>query len=195
VPLTLLLLAAGCGGARHVAVRQAPVRNPRTCTMSAPGFRTCSAVMPSNATIERRTTSGWKVLTGPLKPQDPAAEWGEVSLSPDGRTLLAAYEYPCDSAVVVFVPAAGGTPRVVTGEADWRRAPVAHASVGRATAEHEFRSTSRGMATGSTRGIRVCSCSTLASEGSTHSPPRAAVASQRSRREKPITATAPTISR
>jgi hypothetical protein len=50
--------------------------------------------------------------------------WGRVWLSPDRQTLLAEWEFPCDSAVAVFVPAQGGTPRVVTGQRDWRKAPI-----------------------------------------------------------------------
>ena len=53
--------------------------------------------------------------------------WGDVSLSPDRRTLLAEWAYPCDSAAVLFVPVANGAPRLVTGEESWLQAPVAHA--------------------------------------------------------------------
>jgi hypothetical protein len=41
--------------------------------------------------------------------------------------LLAEWQYPCDSAAVVFVAVETGAPRLVTGEKDWRQAPVAHA--------------------------------------------------------------------
>jgi hypothetical protein len=90
-------------------------------------FRTCwgpNARHP-NPTIERRTPSGWELVTGPLKPFDMSAQWGAVWVSPDHRTLVADWQYPCDSSVVVFVPAGGGKPRLVTGESDWRKAPVA----------------------------------------------------------------------
>jgi len=121
--------AAGCGAADRKVARVKSPQTHRSClATSVFGFRTCSSAKPpANPTIERRTASGWKVVTGPLRPPDPAAEWGEVSLSADGRTLLAEYQYPCDSAAVVFVSAEGGVPRLVTGEADWRKAPVAHA--------------------------------------------------------------------
>jgi hypothetical protein len=50
--------------------------------------------------------------------------WGTRAwLSPDRRTLLAEWLYPCDGHIAVFVPATGGKPRIVTGEADWRKAP------------------------------------------------------------------------
>lgn len=101
----------------------------RSCEATkARGFRTCvGATIPVNPTIERWTGSGWKVVTGPLPHADPTASWREVSLSPDSRTLLADWAYPCDSAAVVFVPAEGGKPRLVTGDRDWRKAPQAHA--------------------------------------------------------------------
>lgn len=68
--------------------------------------------------------SGWTLVTGPLKPPAIDAMWDRVWVSPDRRTLLAEWTYPCDSGAVVFVSARGGTPRVVTGESDWRKAPV-----------------------------------------------------------------------
>jgi hypothetical protein len=83
--------------------------------------------IPLRPTIEHWTGSRWTVLTGPLPHADPDASWREVSLSPDGRTLLADWSYPCDSAAVVFVPVEGGKPRLVTGENDWRKAPQAQA--------------------------------------------------------------------
>jgi hypothetical protein len=43
---------------------------------------------------------------------------------PDGQTLLAEWLFPCDSAVAVFVPLGAGTPRVVTGQLDRRKAPI-----------------------------------------------------------------------
>ena len=128
-PLALLFLVVGCGGAHQVAARQAPAKDPRACTAAAPGFRTCfKPGIPSNPTIERRAASGWTVLTGPLKHPDPSAEWGpQVWVSPDRQTLLAEWVFPCDSAVSVFLPVRGGTPRVVTGQLDWRKAPLSRA--------------------------------------------------------------------
>jgi hypothetical protein len=83
--------------------------------------------MYPRSSIERWTGSSWKVVAGPL-PQhhEPSASWYVVALSPDRHTLLAEWAYPCDSAAVVFVPAAGGSPRIATGERNWWQAPVAH---------------------------------------------------------------------
>jgi hypothetical protein len=80
--------------------------------------------MSGHPTIERRAGSSWVVVTGPLPHPDPTAVWGQVWLSPDRRTLLAEWQFPCDSAVAVFVPARGGKAWLVTGQADWRKAPI-----------------------------------------------------------------------
>jgi hypothetical protein len=125
--LALVVLAAGCGGTQHVVSSSAPVRLLRTCTRATPAFRTCLVGRKQHPTIERLTASGWVVVTGPLKHADPDAEWGELWLSPDNQTLLAEWLFPCDSAVAVFVPVRGGTPRVVTGQLDWRKAPISRA--------------------------------------------------------------------
>jgi len=122
----LVLVAAGCGGKAAAPVQGRHVVRPSPdCTAAAPGYRTCFAFPGHPATIERRVGSEWKLVTGPLKPADPTARWGlQVRLSPDKRTLLADWDFPCDSSVTVFVPATGGVPRLVTGERDWRRAPI-----------------------------------------------------------------------
>ena len=81
----------------------------------------------ARVTLWQRGGTGWKVVARPLRPAEPSAEWTSLSLSPDGSTLLAEWAYPCDSAAVVFVAAAGGRVRVATGERDWRKAPSARA--------------------------------------------------------------------
>jgi hypothetical protein len=125
MPLLLLLVAAGCGGAHDAVARHAPARDHRICSAAAPGFRVCSKVdLPLSPTIEHLVGSSWIVVTRPLPHPDPVAQWGQVWLSPDRQTLLAEWQFPCDSAVAVFVPARGGTPQVVTGQRDWSRAPI-----------------------------------------------------------------------
>jgi len=124
--LLLATLAAGCGAGKPAARATTQPSSERVCEAAqAPGFRTClRPTPPSEPTIERRTDSGWKVIARSLKPDEPSARWYDVSLSPDRKTLVADWGYPCDSAVVVFVPASGGRPRLVTGGTDWRHAPV-----------------------------------------------------------------------
>jgi hypothetical protein len=139
--LLISLAIAGCGSndapgpvAQTTAPREPQhVRLPsgRECDLAgraspARDFRTCWGPSPNhpNPTIERRTPSGWKLVTGPLEPPAIDAMWGRVWVSPDRRTLLAEWRYPCDSGTVIFVGARGGRPRVVTGQADWRKAPV-----------------------------------------------------------------------
>ena len=51
--------------------------------------------------------------------------WGAVS--PDGRTLLLQWHGECEVPVAFLVSSRGGTPKPVTGDADWRRAPESHA--------------------------------------------------------------------
>jgi len=153
VIVVLALVAAGCGDVHRSAdetIRAqmakvqttcaegincgAPVKPPsgHSCEPAGAGargsgYRTCWGPNPNhpNPTIERKTSSGWALVTGPLKPHDVSAQWGAVWVSPDRRTLLAEWQYPCDSAAVAFVPATGGIPRLVTGEQDWRNAPIA----------------------------------------------------------------------
>jgi hypothetical protein len=127
VVVVVVFAVAGCGTTEQAAP---PAKKPsRTCTAAGiPGFRTCRHLpYPTQPTIERQTPSGWKVVARPLRPTEPSAEWNSLLLSPDGKTLLAEWAYPCDSAAVVFVPAAGGRVRVATGERDWRQAPSARA--------------------------------------------------------------------
>jgi hypothetical protein len=125
--VVLTLVVAGCGTNSEAVP---PAKKPsRTCAAAGvPGFRTCRHLpYPTQPTIERQTPSGWKVVARPLRPTEPSAEWTSLSLSPDGSTLLAEWAYPCDSAAVVFVSAAGGRVWIATGERDWRKAPSARA--------------------------------------------------------------------
>jgi hypothetical protein len=118
----LLLLVAGCGGTGQVSKHQRPAKTSASRPHVAPGFRTAFEDRP---TIDRLVDSKWVVVTGPLKPRDAGAQWGpDVWLSPDRKTLLAEWFFPCDGSVAVFVPLDGGRPRVVTGESDWRKAPI-----------------------------------------------------------------------
>ena len=124
IAVGLAICAAGCGSSYYNASSNAAAQPVRMCTRATPAFRTCLVGRKHRPTIERSTASGWLVVAGPLRPSDPAAEWGDLSLSPDGRMLLADWLFPCDSAVAVFVPLDGGKPRVVTGQLDWREAPL-----------------------------------------------------------------------
>lgn len=118
------LVAAGCGGAGRPAQNRNAVQSSPDCSAAALGYRTCFHLGRRPATIERRAGSRWELVAGPLHPTDPTAQWGpKVWLSPDGKTVLAEWTFPCDDHLAVFVPARGGKPRTVTGERDWRKAP------------------------------------------------------------------------
>jgi hypothetical protein len=50
--------------------------------------------------------------------------WAWAALSPDGSTLLAQWSAECEVPIAFFAPAAGGEPRVVSGEDDWAESPT-----------------------------------------------------------------------
>jgi hypothetical protein len=49
--------------------------------------------------------------------------WSKVKVSPEGNTLLATWSTECENHYAFFIPAAGGKPRLVTGELDWESSP------------------------------------------------------------------------
>jgi hypothetical protein len=53
----------------------------------------------------------------------PVGHWRRAFLSPDRTMLLAQWSAECEVPRAFFVPAAGGTPHVVSGERDWTKAP------------------------------------------------------------------------
>jgi hypothetical protein len=135
--VALGLVVVGCGGRQEPQKPATPAvettcvegincdkpQPARDCEAAGPGFRTC--VRDHQPTIERRNGETWTVVAGPLRHNDWSTQWGpKVWLSPDHETLLAEWDFPCDSAVAVFIPLDGGTPRVVTGQRDWRKAPI-----------------------------------------------------------------------
>jgi hypothetical protein len=101
---------------------------PKDCTIKD-GFRFCPNFWSRefHSTIEHRVSTGqWSVVTGPLKFQsDRVADglWRDVFVSPDGKTLLAQWSGECESPNAFFIPARGGTPRDVSGNQNWTRAP------------------------------------------------------------------------
>jgi hypothetical protein len=62
------------------------------------------------------------------KPQGAkAGHWAKAFLSPDGKTFLAEWSAECEVPYSFVVPARGGALHVVTGEADWAKAPPSSA--------------------------------------------------------------------
>jgi len=123
----LIAVVAGCAGS-HKAKPAVPTTGAlgspvsRKCSSAGEGLRTCvtDGARRPDPTIERRRGSSWFVVTGSLKPADPATAWlPKVYLSPDRRTLLAEWGYACDGHAAAFVPAGGGKARIVTGERSW----------------------------------------------------------------------------
>ena len=107
----------------HVPLREAR-RLPVCDQVRLRGIRVIASV---RATIEVREGSGWRVVAreprGSLGRRNIGGQWGDVWVSPDGRTLLAEWLEECDTHYAFFVPAAGGRPRPVTGERNWRTSP------------------------------------------------------------------------
>ena len=58
-----------------------------------------------------------------VEPLSQVGHWEGASVSPDGGTLLVTWYAECEVPTALVVPVAGGTPRAVTGEADWTKAP------------------------------------------------------------------------
>jgi hypothetical protein len=56
-------------------------------------------------------------------PGAKVGHWAKAFLSPDGKTFLAQWSAECEVPFAFLVPVRGGVPRVVTGEADWAKAP------------------------------------------------------------------------
>lgn len=101
------------------------------CHSAGRELRICGAshIEHPHSRIERRFGSHWKVVAGPLA-NDFSAEWFSAFLSPDKKTILAEWDYPCDTHVALFIPSTGGKPRVVSGEASFRKAPGDEQAVG-----------------------------------------------------------------
>jgi hypothetical protein len=132
-------IVAGCGGTKVVDRAQRPSPRPqRECeTRGAdvngwmhelePGLRLCRNLRGSNqaSTIEHYDGHSWHVITGPLRGLDGhAGEWWNVDRSPDGKTILAQWEGPCEVPNAFFLDADGSHLRPVTGERDWHRSPM-----------------------------------------------------------------------
>ena len=153
VALAAAAIATGCGGADEVGSGEAPkpaAAATATTTAATPaarrkakpkvetrceraraaGYRLCErsrGIRQLRATIEVRDGDGWRVVArepqGAFRHGKEWGAWGEVWLSPDGRTLLAEWLSECDGHYAFFAPADGGVARPVTGERNWRRSP------------------------------------------------------------------------
>jgi hypothetical protein len=102
--VTLVALAAGCGGSDQEA--------------SVPAATSSTVDVPRNApdAVDLPHPRGAKI-----------GHWRWAALSPDGTTYLAQWSAECEVPFAFLVPAGGGEPEVVTGEADWTQAPESEA--------------------------------------------------------------------
>ena len=111
-----LLVLAGCGS---------------TKTRTVTRIQRCNGIA-ADLTFHYAICGGRFVRDGePLAigkpPGAKVGHWAKAYLSPDGKTFLAQWSAECEVPFAFLVPVRGGVPRVVTGEADWTKAPQSSA--------------------------------------------------------------------
>lgn len=140
-PLCLAAVAlAGCSDAKSSGDRE--TRSPvTTAAATAPPGPSCDLLEPG-------ANFGYQLCQDPNNPADrgriefrgrgripieypymgPAGHWADGFVSRDGKTLLLQWTAECEVPFAFFVPAAGGKPRLVTGERRVDQAPatIAH---------------------------------------------------------------------
>jgi hypothetical protein len=127
----VLLTAAACGGdSGSDAPAAAAAWEPRECTLAGAhdgvSYRVCYA-SPTRRAIERLSGGRVERVAVADPPGAVVGHWRWAALSPDGSTLLAQWSAECEVPFAFLVPASGGSPRLVTGEADWTDAPESEA--------------------------------------------------------------------
>ena len=108
-----LLLVAGCGSTKTVTVTRVQRCNGIAADLSF-HYAICDGrFMRDGTLLAISKPAGAKI-----------GHWAKAYLSPDGKTFLAQWSAECEVPFAFLVPVRGGTPRVVTGEANWARAPM-----------------------------------------------------------------------
>ena len=111
-----LLLVAGCGSTSTRTVTRVQRCNGIAADLSF-HYAICGGrFMRDDAVLSISKPAGAKV-----------GHWAKAYLSPDGKTFLAQWSAECEVPTAFFIPASGGAPRAVTGEADWTKAPPSFA--------------------------------------------------------------------
>ena len=110
--VALVLLLAGCGSTTTRTVTRVQRCNGITADLTF-HYAICG---------DRFMRDG-NVLAIGKPPGAKVGHWAKAYLSPDGKTLLAQWSAECEVPSAFVVPVRGGTPRVVTGEANWAKAP------------------------------------------------------------------------
>jgi hypothetical protein len=114
VLLAALLLVAGCGETKTRTITRVQQCNGIAADLSF-HYAICG---------NRFVRDGEALAIG-KPPGAKAGHWAKAFLSPDGKTFLAEWSAECEVPTAFFVPARGGVPRLVTGEA---KAAQAHPS-------------------------------------------------------------------
>jgi len=107
-----LLVLAGCGSTRTRTVTKIEQCNGIAADLAFHYAICGNRFVRDGKTLAIRTPPGAKV-----------GHWTKAYLSPDGKTFLAQWSAECEVPFTFLVPARGGVPRVVTGNADWTKAP------------------------------------------------------------------------
>jgi hypothetical protein len=107
-----LLVLSGCGSTTTRRVTRIQQCNGITADLSFHYAICGSRFVRDGKTLAIGKPSGAKI-----------GHWAKAYLSPDGKTFLAQWSAECEVPFTFLVPARGGLPRVVTGEADWVKAP------------------------------------------------------------------------
>lgn len=108
-----LALVAGCGSTKTRTVTRVESCNGIAADLSF-HYAICGGrFMRDGTVLAISKPAGAKV-----------GHWAKAYLSPDGKTFLAQWSAECEVPFAFLVPVRGGTPRVVTGETNWAKAPM-----------------------------------------------------------------------
>jgi hypothetical protein len=110
--IVCLVVLAGCGSTKTRIVTRTQQCNGITADLSF-HYAICGG---------RFVRDGEALAIG-KPPGAKVGHWAKAYLSPDGQTFLAQWSAECEIPAAFFVPVRGGALRVVTGEADWAKAP------------------------------------------------------------------------
>ena len=112
------LSGCGAGDRTVVAATRPDTQAPPRCTLMEPGMNERFLLCRRSSPRDRGSFSfrGRGPIRISYPHEGPGGQWSGGFLSPDGRTLLLQWTAECEVPFAYFVPARGGTPRLVMGE-------------------------------------------------------------------------------